>query len=98
MTILNGVSFKIEPGIITTAIGLNGAGKSTVFKAIFGLLKIRSGMVLFDGQEVTGFSPARMQDREVTYVPQGRNIIPQLSVSHNLEIDGIIMKNQPLIG
>ncbi len=94
MTVLNGVSFKVEPGTITTIIGPNGAGKSTVFKAIFGLLKVRSGEVLLNGENVTSLAPARMLAKGVTYVPQGRNIIPQLSVYHNLEIGGITSKDQ----
>ncbi len=98
MTILNGVSFAVKPASITTVIGPNGAGKSTVFKAIFGLLKIRSGQILFDGEDVTREPPARMLDRGVTYVPQGRNIIPQLSVYHNLEIGGITLKDQSSLG
>ncbi len=94
MTVLNGVSFKVEPATITTIIGPNGAGKSTVFKAIFGLLKVRSGEVLLNGENVTGSTPAQMLAKGVTYVPQGRNIIPQLSVYHNLEIGGITLKDQ----
>lgn len=97
MSILNGVSFKVEPGTITTIIGPNGAGKSTVFKAIFGLLKITSGSILFNGIDVTSHKPADMLARGVTYVPQGRNIIPQLSVYHNLEIGGITLKDQSVL-
>lgn len=94
ITILNGTSFRIPPASITTVIGPNGAGKSTVFKAIFGLLNIHSGEILFDGQDVTGLSPARMLAQGVTYVPQGRNVIPQLSVFHNLELGGITAPDQ----
>lgn len=89
ITILNGVSFKIPPASITTVIGPNGAGKSTVFKAIFGLLNIHSGQVLLNGKDVTGETPRQMISHGVTYVPQGRNVIPQLSVYHNLEMGGI---------
>lgn len=94
ITILNGVSFRIESGTITTVIGPNGAGKSTVFKAIFGLLKIEGGRVLLDGQNVTGRMPRQMIDLGVTYVPQGRNIVPQLSVYHNLELGGVTAPDQ----
>lgn len=94
ITILNGVSFKIERGTITTVIGPNGAGKSTVFKAIFGLLKIEGGSVLLGGQNVTGRTPRQMIDLGVTYVPQGRNIVPQLSVYHNLELGGVTAPDQ----
>ena len=94
ITILNGVSFEIPKASITTMIGPNGAGKSTVFKAIFGLLDIYSGQVFLDGTEVTGRTPAEMIAHGVTYVPQGRNIIPQLSVWHNLELGGVTSEDQ----
>ena len=94
ITILNGVSFEIPPASITTIIGPNGAGKSTVFKAVFGLLNIQSGQVLLDGNDVTGFPPKQMLDRGVTYVPQGRNVVPQLSVYHNLELGGVTHADQ----
>ncbi|MBX8825974.1 ABC transporter ATP-binding protein [Ochrobactrum sp. SFR4] len=94
MTILNGTSFRIEKGTITTVIGPNGAGKSTVFKAIFGLLNIRSGQVLLNGKDVTGQVPAKMLAHGVSYVPQGRNLFPMLSVKHNLEVGGISAPDQ----
>ncbi|EHK59056.1 ABC transporter ATP-binding protein [Allomesorhizobium alhagi] len=97
MTILNGVSFKIDKGTITTVIGPNGAGKSTVFKAIFGLLNIHSGQILLDGKDVTRQTPAQIIAHGVTYVPQGRNVVPQLSVLHNLELGGITAKDQTLV-
>jgi len=94
ITILNGVSFKVDKGTITTVIGPNGAGKSTVFKAIFGLLDIHSGSVLLDGRDVTRQRPAQMIAHGVTYVPQGRNIVPELSVLHNLELGGVTSRDQ----
>lgn len=94
MTILKGTSFRIEKGTITTVIGPNGAGKSTVFKAIFGLLNIRSGQVLLNGKDVTGQAPAKMLAHGVSYVPQGRNLFPMLSVKYNLEIGGISAPDQ----
>lgn len=97
ITILNGVSFEIPPASITTVIGPNGAGKSTVFKAIFGLLNIHSGQILLEGKDVTRQTPKQMIDHGVTYVPQGRNVVPQLSVYHNLELGGITAKDQDLV-
>lgn len=94
ITILNGVSFTIPKGSITTVIGPNGAGKSTVFKAIFGLLNIQSGQILLEGKDVTGQKPRDMIAHGVTYVPQGRNVVPQLSVYHNLELGGITAPDQ----
>lgn len=94
ITILNGVSFSIPKASITTVIGPNGAGKSTVFKAIFGLLNIQSGQILLDGRDVTRQKPRQMIAHGVTYVPQGRNVVPQLSVYHNLELGGITSPDQ----
>lgn len=94
ITILNGVSFVIQPGTITTVIGPNGAGKSTLFKAVFGLLDIQSGEILLEGRNVTRSSPRQMIANGVTYVPQGRNVVPQLSVYHNLELGGITAPDQ----
>lgn len=94
ITILNGVSFSIPKASITTVIGPNGAGKSTVFKAIFGLLNIHSGRITLDGKEVTRKPPQDMIAHGVTYVPQGRNVVPQLSVYHNLELGGITADDQ----
>jgi branched-chain amino acid transport system ATP-binding protein len=88
MTILNGTTFGVRRGSITTIIGPNGAGKSTVFKTVFGLLKARSGRVAFDGTDVTNAAPRRLLECGVCYVPQGRNIFPELSVRHNLELGG----------
>ena len=94
ITILNGTTFAIPKASITTVIGPNGAGKSTVFKAVFGLLNIHSGNILLEDEDVTRKRPSEMIARGVTYVPQGRNVVPQLSVLHNLELGGITAKDQ----
>lgn len=86
MTILNGTSFSVPRGSITTVIGPNGAGKSTVFKTIFGLLNAREGSVTFDGRDVTNRPPRDLLEAGICYVPQGRNIFPELSVRHNIEL------------
>ena len=90
ITILNGTSFKIRRGAITTVIGPNGAGKSTVFKAIFGLLKLREGKVVFRGRDVTGLSQRELLTSGICYVPQGRNIFPELSVRDNIELGAVV--------
>ena len=94
MTILNGTTARIRRGAITTVIGPNGAGKSTMFKTIFGLLPVRSGTVSFDGRDTTNFTPRQMLDAGVAYIPQGRNIFPELSVRHNLELGGVALSDQ----
>jgi branched-chain amino acid transport system ATP-binding protein len=94
MTILNGTSARVRRGGITTVIGPNGAGKSTMFKTVFGLLPVRSGTVTFAGRDITNFSPRQMLDAGVVYIPQGRNIFPELSVRHNLELGGTALADQ----
>ena len=89
MTILNGTTFKVPKGSITTVIGPNGAGKSTVFKAIFGLLKLRQGTISFLGKDVTGKNQRDLLAAGICYVPQGRNIFPELTVRHNIELGAV---------
>jgi branched-chain amino acid transport system ATP-binding protein len=90
MTILNGTSFSVPAGSITTVIGPNGAGKSTVFKAIFGLLKLREGRVVFKGRDLTGLSQRELLNAGICYVPQGRNIFPELSVRDNIQLGAVV--------
>ncbi len=98
MTILNGLSASIRRARITTVIGPNGAGKSTLFKTVFGLLGVRSGKVTFDGSDTTSQAPRRMLDQGMCYVPQGRNLFPELSVRHNLELGGVALEDQSGLG
>jgi branched-chain amino acid transport system ATP-binding protein len=89
--ILNELSLTAASGKITLLIGPNGAGKSTVLKTLFGLLKVKSGNVFLDGVDVSGQSPAQMLSKGVAFVPQGRNLFPQLTVFENLELGGITL-------
>jgi branched-chain amino acid transport system ATP-binding protein len=88
-TILHGLSFDVRRSAITTVIGPNGAGKSTAFKALFGMLPVRAGRIVFDGGEITNLSPRQLIAAGISYVPQGRNIFTELSVLHNLELGGV---------
>jgi branched-chain amino acid transport system ATP-binding protein len=88
-TILRGLSFGVPRGTITSVIGPNGAGKSTAFKASFGMLPVRAGRIFFDGREITNRPPRELIAAGICYVPQGRNIFPELSVLHNLEFGGV---------
>ncbi len=94
MTILNGTTFKVRRAAITTVIGPNGAGKSTVFKAIFGLLKVREGHIRLEGQEITNWNQRKLLEAGICYVPQGRNIFPELSVRHNIELGAVAAGSQ----
>jgi branched-chain amino acid transport system ATP-binding protein len=94
MTILNGTTFKVARAAITTVIGPNGAGKSTVFKAIFGLLKVREGQIRLEGNDITNWNQRKLLEAGVCYVPQGRNIFPELSVRHNIELGAVAAGSQ----
>lgn len=82
--ILKGISLKVFPGEIVTIAGTNGAGKSTIIKAVMGLLPRMSGRVLLREQDVAGFSVESRLDRGIGYVPQVANVFASLSVHENL--------------
>jgi branched-chain amino acid transport system ATP-binding protein len=88
-TILHETSFDVHRDAITTIVGPNGAGKSTALKAIFGLLRVRSGHIYFDGEDIVGRSQIELLRRGISFVPQGRNVFPRMSVRANLELGGV---------
>lgn len=92
-TILNGTTIEVPQAALTTVIGPNGAGKSTLFKTLFGMLPIRQGTITLDGENITGLKPLQLLAKGIAYVPQGRNIFPQLTVAHNLEFGGISLRD-----
>jgi branched-chain amino acid transport system ATP-binding protein len=81
---LFGVSFEVPAGSVTTVLGANGAGKSSLASAIAGVVKPTAGHIEFDGTEVTGLSAHRVCQLGLAYVPESRNIFPHLSVRDNL--------------
>lgn len=91
--ILHGVSMTVDPGEIVVVIGPNGAGKSTAMKAVFGLLRLSSGQVLLDGQEITNTPPEQVVRQGVCYVPQTSNIFPSLTVQENLEMGAFVRED-----
>jgi urea transport system ATP-binding protein len=84
--VLRNVSFEAGAGQVLCLMGRNGVGKTTTLKAIAGLLAPRSGRVLLDGRDVTGEAPDRRVRRGLAYVPQGREILPHLTVRENLRL------------
>ena len=90
MEILHGVSLTVRPGEMVSVIGPNGAGKSTAFKAIVGLLRPRSGSIVFDSREISGLRPDQVLRLGLAYVPQGRIVFPQMTVFENLEMGAYI--------
>ncbi len=97
MDILHGVDIAVMPGEITVVIGPNGAGKSTVMKAVFGMVSLRAGHVGFLGRDVTGAAPEALVRQGMAYVPQSRNVFPNLSVEENLEM-GAFVRRDPIAG
>ncbi len=81
---LFGVSFDVRAGSVTTVLGANGAGKSSLASAIAGVVKPSAGHVQFQGQDVTGKSAAAISRLGLAYVPENRNLFPHLSVKDNL--------------
>src|ERR1700749_1808613 len=91
--ILNGVNIAIEQTDIGVIVGPNGAGKSTTLKAIFGLLRISSGSVVFEGQESTNALPDRLVPMGLGFVPQEKNVFTSMSVEENLEMGAFIRRD-----
>jgi len=97
--ILRNVDLSIAPGQMACLIGLNGVGKTTLLKTIMGLLRQRSGSILLAGEEVSAKETYQRARAGIGYVPQGREIIPQLSVRENLllgleALPGGILRNR----
>ena len=88
--ILHDVSLEVGAGEIVVIIGPNGAGKSTAIKAVFGLLRLSSGRIALDGEEITGMEPAKVVRKGVCYVPQTDNVFPSLTVEENLEMGAFV--------
>ncbi len=84
--ILRDVSFTIEAGQVACLMGRNGVGKTTTLKAIMGLLPVRSGAIVMDGADITTGATDRRARKGLAYVPQGREIIPHLTVRENLQL------------
>ncbi len=84
--ILNGVELVLYPGEMIGIIGPNGAGKSTLLKALFGLLDVRSGEVVFKGETITGLAAHALVAKGMGYVPQLNNVFSALTVLENLEM------------
>jgi urea transport system ATP-binding protein len=84
--VLRDISLEVPMGQVTALLGRNGVGKTTLLKCLTGLLPIRSGRILLDGQDISNLAPHRRARLGLGYVPQGREIFPRLSVEENLRI------------
>jgi len=91
--ILHDVDIAVDADEVVVIVGPNGAGKSTAMKAVFGLVRVRKGTVIFAGQDITNAPPERLVRIGMAYVPQERNVFPNLSVQENLEMGAYIRRD-----
>mgnify|MGYP000391238284 CR=1 FL=1 len=83
---LKGISLEVPKGQIVTLIGANGAGKSTLLRSVVGLVKPKSGQIIYNGDNITGLNSQQIVKKGLTLVPEGRRIFPNLTVLENLQI------------
>jgi urea transport system ATP-binding protein len=90
--ILRGVDLEVNSGEVVALMGRNGVGKTTTLKSITGLLSIRTGTIMFDGQRIDGLPPDVRARAGIGYVPQGRDIFPHLTIEENLRVGLVVHK------
>lgn len=93
---VHGVSFDVKPREIVTLIGANGAGKTTILRTISGLIRPKSGQILFENQDVTKTPPQKIVAAGLSQVPEGRHVFSGLSVMENLEMGAYLRKDDGL--
>lgn len=94
---VKGISLDVPEGKIITLIGANGAGKSSMLRAISGLVRPKSGKIVFNGEDITSKDPTHIVTKGITLVPEGRKIFPDLTVKENLKI-GAYLRNNDISG
>ena len=94
---LQGISLEVGQGEIVTLIGGNGAGKSTTLNTISGLVRPRSGRVLLNGEDLSGYAAHEIMAKGVVQVPEGRRIFARLTVQENLEMGAFIVRDKAII-
>jgi branched-chain amino acid transport system ATP-binding protein len=90
---LDGVSLDVPPRQITTVVGSNGAGKSSLMKVIAGLERPSAGRVTLEGESLIGLSPSEIVARGLALVPEGRELFPRMSVLENLQVGATLIRN-----
>jgi branched-chain amino acid transport system ATP-binding protein len=91
---VKGINLVVEPGKVVSLIGANGAGKTTVMRALSGLLRPRSGRVLFDGADIAGHRAFRIAAAGLRQVPEGRQVFGELTVSDNLQLGAYTLSDR----
>ncbi len=88
------VSLTVKKGEFVTIIGANGAGKTTIMNTIMGLLKPKSGTIKYNDTELTKINPWERTNLGISYVPEGRRIFPELTVTENLRVGAYKLKDE----
>jgi branched-chain amino acid transport system ATP-binding protein len=94
---LRGISLKVERGSIVCLIGANGAGKSTVLRAISGIKRPASGEILFDSKPITSLAPHEIVKRGIVQCPEGRGVFPNMMVEENLDLGAYVRNDHAQI-
>jgi branched-chain amino acid transport system ATP-binding protein len=97
ITALQGVSLSVKQGGIVTLIGANGAGKTTMLRAISGLLRARSGDVFYQGKNITNLAAHKLVELGIAHVPEGRMVFANLTVLENLRMGAYLVKDRAAI-
>ena len=93
--IISSCTINVDKGEIVAILGPNGAGKSTAMKTMLGLLNLKSGSVLINGENITNLSPQDRVKKGISFVPQSKNVFAELTVKENLEV-GAFLRNDNL--
>ena len=92
---LQGISLKVEQGKIVTLVGANGAGKTTTLRTISGIVKAKSGSILFEGEEISTLPAHKIVARGIAQSPEGRMVFSNLSVMENLRMGAYLRNDKP---
>src|SRR5512138_689262 len=95
--VLKGVNLEVEQGEITCIVGPNGAGKSTVLRVISGLLKPRTGEIIYNGKAIGGMNPRQILSLGIAQVPQNHSLFPDISVRENVRLGAFMLNDQALV-
>ena len=94
--VLFGIDLRVNPGEIVALLGTNGAGKTTILRAISGLLRPSAGEITWDGEPIGGERPPDIMRRGIVQMPGGRGVFPGMTVEENLEMGGFLLRKDPV--